>query len=173
MTYLRKRPRAYTCVEDFRTAGSRPARQRPSATKSAADLVLDLGRVIQRRGDRVADEFAVAAAEAVRGGLDGPLGHPQRFGNGPVGFDLGARGQDRLEVGEQRALSLGLVLAAKLRQHLLEQGEDPGALVESLRRERIGRLGAVAALGLDGVDRDRDLAAAPLLRPSWSRQSAR
>ena len=57
--------------------------------EEVADLVVDLGRIVDRGRDLLAESLAVAAAEAVDGDPHGPLGRAQPGGERRIGDGAG------------------------------------------------------------------------------------
>ena len=60
-------------------------RLRPRGRRKVPDLVIDLGRIVERGGDLLAEQHAVAAAEAMDGDPAAPSVVPSRGGDRRVG----------------------------------------------------------------------------------------
>ena len=127
-----------------------------------ADLVVDLGRVVDGGGDLLAEQHAVAAAKAMDGDPDGPLGAPEPRGDRRVRGGFRAAGQDDAQLLEGRRLAGVLVLPAELVEDPAQQRQRPAPVEDPLRGQLVGRLAGVSSLGVDGVDRE-DRPAAPAL----------
>ena len=120
-----------------------------------ADLVVELGRIVERGGDLFLEDRAIPLAQPVAGGVDGVLGHAEPLGQhgGPHGpFALG---QDDLELVEELGPAGIGVLGGQDGHHAVEQRERPGAVEQAFRRQVVGRLDQVAALGVASVDGNR------------------
>src|SRR5689334_6896141 len=119
-----------------------------------AELVVDLAGILHRIRDFLAEQVAVALAKAVDADLDGVFGHSE------LGGDLAVR-RRRLAAAEESAENpeAALLLVAdpfrpQAGERALEDRVRPLPLEHRLRRERVRRLGEVAAFGGLRVERD-------------------
>ena len=101
----------------------------------------------------------------MRRDLHGTLRHAQPFAHGGQPPHRLLSGQGALELLEQRSPVATLVAFAHARQHALEQGQRPGALEQTLGRERRRGSQSVAFVGAGHVERQGIVPASTLLRP--------
>src|SRR5262249_36522370 len=102
--------------------------------EQGADLVVDVFRVVERPADLLAEQLAVALAQAVDRDLARPLRQSQVRGRPGVAARLPLAEQEAAQPVEQRALAAGGVLLAETGQHPVEQRQGPAALEQVLRR---------------------------------------
>ena len=132
--------------------------------EEGADLVVDLGLIADGRRDLFAQQQAVPASKAVNGDTDVPLGRPQPAGDLRLGVGCRVTGQDGEQFFEFVRPARVVILAAETLDDPAQQGQGPGPVEDPLRGQLVGGLACVSALGVEGVDGERTLAAAPLRR---------
>lgn len=133
--------------------------RRLQAIEEVGDFLFDLFGGVDGLGDGVAEEVAVAAAEAVGGGFEGAFGHAQ--GSGHLGEPRAAAGEGGLERLEEGVFSAVAVIGFELGEDLGEQGQGPMALEEAVGG-LVGRGGGFAGeAGFGGIEGERGPVAAP------------
>ncbi len=129
-----------------------------------AELVVDVFGPGDGVGDLLAEELAVALAEAVQGDAQGGLAQTEARRQRGVRRLRVAAGEAGRKGVEMRGAARGSLLGAEAVGHGLEQGERPGAVEGEVRRGAgIGRAVESLPMGV-GVEGGPELRA-PFLRP--------
>lgn len=128
-----------------------------------ADLVVDLARVVDGRGDLLSDKFTVASAQAMDRNADGPLIGVEGGGRLGIRRRVVIAREVRLEADEGVGLARKPPFVFEGRRGAIEQGQGPAAIEKDLRRALLDGFGGVEVFGNQGVQVDMGRSAAAFL----------
>lgn len=127
-----------------------------------AQLVFDFCWSRNGVGDLLAQDLAIAFAQAMKGLLHRILGHAELARDFRLGRASRFVGQQFLQPLEKRRLFRRAKFIAEPRQHLVEHRQRPASLVDLFSRHALGWFQLVALVRDDFVERDRLLTVAAL-----------
>lgn len=104
------------------------------------DFILDFRFVIYGAEDFVAEDGAIAFAEAVNGGADGVFGNPKLGGGFGAGQGAFAFHQINFEHGKAPGATVGVTFLAKPGEDAFEQVFSPAFFAGEFRRQGVGLL---------------------------------
>ena len=121
------------------------------AIEEIGDFIVNEGGVGDGLGDFIAEEFAVAAAEAMGGDGEGGFLHVEGGGDLGVGGGVGLSGEGVFEGFEEGAVVVGEVLVFEAEEDLVEDGPGPALFEEAFGGHVVGGFEGVAGFGVEGV----------------------
>ncbi len=131
--------------------------------KQRPKFFLDFLGAVHGLGDLLSKQFAVTLSQAVHQRFECVLRHFEAVGQFSVRDRASLARQAELEFVEQRAFAVTDVFISETVEGAAEQGQGPGAIVESFRGVRVGGFNLEAGFGARHIERN-DLSFAAFLR---------